>query len=239
MNYYRTIFRLDFRPTLDFYGKVYSLAASIEGYPDWWTDRLSVTLQNFEAHCSLNLAHNSLVYSQDMKGDPAQDEARIRQALGLATKFLDKTEYKRFGYRRMYLRAVSMNFDSLVSLFADKFLAQNSQIKEGICPDPADVAYVVDFRDGPAEIKLRCGPVRRDELEVHLQPERHNNFAVRHRSLPGSELYEDCPDVGLLVDLDYARRELKQTELTDAYERALSFHGTLVENIDKYVFGLD
>jgi hypothetical protein len=238
VNYYKTIFRLDYVPMLKFYDELYSLSQKFHGYPDWWTDRLSVTLQNFDLHCSLHLAHTSCVYTQDTKGDRDEDDRRIREAIDLAAASMGIAEYKRIGFRRMYLYEASMKFENLVSLFADKFLAQNEEIKAGICPEPEDVAYVVDFADGSAKIKLRAGPVRREELQLHLQPDRSNNFPGKERSMPGAEIYSSCPEVGLLIDLDYSREAVKPSEAGGVYEGAVAFHEKLGRNIVNYLFGL-
>jgi hypothetical protein len=238
MNYYKTIFRIDYVPTLKFYDGLYSVSQKFHGYPDWWTDRLRVTLQNFELHCSLHLAHSSCVYIQDTKGNKDEDDQRVREAIEVATSSMGVAEYKRFGFRRMYLHEASMKFEQLVSLFADKFLAQNQEIRAGICPDPEDVAYVVDFADGSAKIKLRAGPVKREELELHLQPDTNNNFPPKQRCMAGAEIYADCPEVGLFIDLDYSREAVHPSQALQVYNEALAFHEKLGNNIVNYLFAL-
>ena len=235
--YHKTIFRADYRPSVRFYDKLYSLAASVEGYPDWWTEGLSLTLQNYDRHCSIQLRHNFSAYGQDMKGKAEEDDTRIRQAIGLITSIPRDGEYQRVALRRMYLHPVSMTFADLVSVVGEKFLAQNAQIREGICPTPTDLSYVVDFQEASAKVKLRTGPMRRDELESHLQPDRQNNFSPKERSLSAGELYSDYAEVSLFTDVDYFEEGVKETELVGAYETALSFHEKLAKNVLNYVFG--
>jgi hypothetical protein len=238
VNYYKTIFRADYAPTLKFYDKLYLLSQGFTGYPDWWTDRLSVTLQNFKWHCSLHLGHKLYVYAQDTKGREEEDDSRIREAIGAVSRELEIPEYRRLGLRRMYLYKVSMNFDNLVSLVARKLLAQNEEIEAGICPYPDDVAYVVDFTDGSAKIKLRVGPMKKEDLELHMQPDRGNNFPVRERSVPGSEIYSDCPEVSLFIDIDYSREGVKADDVPPFYEEGLAFHEKLGKNVVNYLFGI-
>lgn len=238
MQYHKTIFRADYLPTLGFYDNLYALARKFEGYPDWMTDRLSVTLQNFENHCSLNLTHASYVYTQDIKGKSDEDDRRIRQVITVAADSLDQKEYRRIGFRRMYLYEVEMKFENLVSLVASKFLIENEEIKAGICPLAQDMSYVVNFSENSAEIKLRAGPISRDELELHLQPDRNNNFPVRDRLMPGVEIYRDCPAVGLFVDLDYSQQHVKLADSLKVYEAALGLHEKLTRNMVRYIFGV-
>ncbi len=238
VSYHKTIFRVDYRPSLRFYDKLHSLAASIEGYPDWWTQGLFLALQNYDHHCSLQLGHTNWVYTQDMKGKGEEDDKRIRRAIELIGSIPREGEFKRVALRRMYLHPASMSFADLVSLVDEKFLAHNAQIKEGICPNPVDVSYVVIFREAAATVKLSTGPMRRDELEVHLQPDRNNNFPPRERSIPASDLYSDYAEVSLFADIDYFKEDVKETELLSVYELALSFHEKLAQNVINYVFGL-
>ena len=237
MNYYKTIFRGDYKPMLSFYDKLCSVAQAFRGYPDWWTDRLSVTLQNFELHCSVQLAHSWYVYAQDAKGDSDEDDRRIREVIEVVASSLPLTEYKRVGFRRIYFYPVSMEFENLVLVVADKLFVQNEQVKAGICPRPEDVAYAVDFGVDSAKIKLRAGPVRGEELERHLQPDRNNNFPVKERFLPANEIYSGL-EVGLLVDLDYGQETVKANETLDFYNAAVAFHEKLTKNIVSYIFGL-
>ena len=237
MNYYKTIFRADYKPMLGFYDKLYSVSQAFADYPDWWTDRMSVTLQNLEYHCSVQLAHSWYVYAQDTKGDSNEDDKRIREVIEIAAPSLGITEYKRVGFRRIYIYPVSMEFENLVMVVADKLFVQNDQIRAGICPHPEDVAYVVDFGVDSAKIKLRAGPVRGEELERHLQPDRNNNFPVKERFLPANEIYAGL-DVGLLVDIDYGRETVRESETLDFYKAAVAFHEKLAKNIINYIFGI-
>jgi hypothetical protein len=132
-----------------------------------------------------------------------------------------------------------MHFDKLVAHFCEKLLVQNEKIRAGICPSPADAAYAVDFSaDSGAKVHLRAGPARRDELERLMEPAREDNFRLPERSLPGAQLYKDCPETSLFLDIDYYREELMMKELIPTYESALKFHATLSQNMVNYLFGV-
>lgn len=239
MDYYKTIFRADYAPALKFYDKLYALAQGFSDYPDWWTDRLRVVLQNFNRHCSLHLGHNLYVYAQDTKGVQKDDDPRIRRAVETFSEALEVPEYRRLGFRRMYLYTVDMKFENLVSLVALKLLAQNKEIEAGICPHPEDVAYVVDYTEGPSKIKLRVGPMKKEDLELHMQPDRRNNFAPQEQSMTGLDIYADCPEVSLFVDIDYSRESVVKGQGLQFYEEALAFHVKLTGNVVNYVLGIE
>lgn len=235
---YRTIVRLDYKPTLDFYGKLHSLATSIEDYPDWATNGLSVTLRDYRSNCSVFMGFRHLSYNRDL-GGPEDEEARIRNVLERAISTLQKEDYNRLGFRRRYVYEVSMKFDELVALVTDKLLAQNDQIREAICPLPTDVAYVVNFAaDESATAHLRVCPARRSELEGLLEPNREDNFPVEKKSLPGDELYAECADISLYIDIDYYRERLKHEDVLAAFEAGIRFHDKLTRNLVAYLLGI-
>jgi hypothetical protein len=236
---HKAIFKVDYKPKLDFYEKLTSIASGLEEYPDWRTDRLSVTLQNLDSQCSLNLAYNSFWYVREKKEDSTEGDAkRIRAALEKVVPTLENEKFLRLGLRRIYLYAVEMKFEELVSVIDAKLFSQNEVIKGGICPLPTDVAYVVDFIDDKLKVKLKVGPVRRGELELQLQPDRNSNFPVKMRGLPGEELYADYPSISLLIDIDVSKADPRSADLPSIYENAEVVHAKLSQNVVKYVFGL-
>jgi len=238
MHYYRTILRADYRPSLDFYEKLFVLAQSVEGFPDWGTDRLSVTLRDTTNRCSVHLGHDVFWYSQDLKGQPEKDDKRIRQLLLNVAPQLKKDTYTRVGFRRIYLHDVQMSFNQLVSHLSRKFLVQAKEITEGIFPRPTDLAYVFHFDEGAANIRLQLGPVKRSELGLHLVPDLASNFGPNEQNLGPEELYKETVEPSLFVDIDFAQKDMEAGTLVEFYESALALHGKLGHNITTYLFGI-
>jgi hypothetical protein len=131
-----------------------------------------------------------------------------------------------------------MKFEDLVSIVSDKFLVQNKYIQERICPRPSDVAYVVNFLDNGLLVHLRVGPVKRDELERHFQPDRNANLPVAKRTLPADDLFGEFPEVSLFMDIDVSKSDVKAAQVAPVYAAAQEVHSTLSENIVTYVLGL-
>jgi hypothetical protein len=237
---YKTVFKVDYKPHLGFYDKIFSIAATLPGYPDWFTTGLAVTLQNLDLWSSFTLTHNSFFYIRDLKKEQArgQDEERIKTILATVPARMQRPDYQRLGLRSWYLYPVGMSFDNLVAIVSDKFLAQNKEIKQGICPAPSDVAYTVHFFDNGLKVQLRVGPVKREELEVHFQPDRNANLPVAKRSLPAAELFAEFPEVSLFIDIDVSKNDVKEAGVPNTYGEAQEIHSRLSQNIVKYVLGL-
>ena len=54
---------------------------------------------------------------------------------------------------------------------------------------------------------------------------------------PANEIYSGL-DIGLLVDIDYGREAVKESETLDLYKAAVAFHEKLAKNIINYIFGI-
>lgn len=199
---------------------------------------MAITLQDLERWSSCSLSHDSCLYIRDTKEETAdQDDQRIREIIEKLPPKLDVKEFKRIGLRSWYLHSVKMTFENLVLLISDKFLLQNKEIREGICPRASDVSYTVDFVDGRLNVKLRAGPVKRDEIEQQFQPNRNVNVPAKKRTLPQEELFADYPQISMLIDIDVSCKDVAQGDLLDIYSESQEVQAKLSQNIVKYVFG--
>ena len=96
---------------------------------------------------------------------------------------------------------------------------------------------MVVFAEESAKIRLVVGPVRRDELDSHFQPDM-NNFSPKERGVPAKDLYQGYPEVSLFSEIDYATEEVPPEGLVGAYEDAVRLHEKLAQNVVHYAFGL-
>ena len=237
---YKTVFKVDFKPTIDFYDAMFPIATELPDYPDWMTNGLSITLSNYDDWCSFYLAHNSFMYVREIKKEDSKrpDEKRIQTILDKVVPKLNKREFTRVGLRSWFLTPVEMKFDQLVGIVAEKFVVDNKEIREGICPVPTDCAYSVHFTEADSLVVLRAGPLKRDEVEVQFVPNRNTNVPVKKRGLPAEDLFAEMPAVSLLVDVDVSQTDVKVADVPKVYEAAMQLHTKLSQNISKYVFGL-
>jgi hypothetical protein len=237
---YKTVFKADYKPRLGFYSSIYSIASELPDYPDWLTTGLIVTLQNLEDWCSFSLSHNSFMYIREIQKDNPKhgDEKRIHAILDTVVPKLEIETYQRFGLRCWYLSSVTMKFEELAELVSERFLVDNKDIRQGICPSPIDVAYAVHFMDNKFRVQLRVGPLKRIEMEQQFMPNRNTNIPVNKRFLPPEELFSGLPEVSLLMDIDVSKTDVKSKEMPEAYVQAQVIQQKLSQNIPRYVFGL-
>lgn|GEM_PF-5212155 len=240
LNNYKTVFRADYKPNLNYYSRMFDTAAQLTGYKDWVTTGLAITLQDFDERTSFTLAHNFLAYVRDVcpREDLGDDAKRVAEIVEKVPKQLDIGKFQRLGFRCWFLYPVEMNFEQLVFVVADKFLLQNKEIKEGICPAPTDAAYAVHFTEGSLKVVLRVGPMKREEVDVQFQPDRNSNFAVKERALPSEELFSNLPKASLLIDIDASQTEVQSNLLRKFLDDAQALQVKLSKNIVQYVFGL-
>jgi hypothetical protein len=70
---YKTIFQARYKAELKFYELLMPAAQRLHEYSHCETDRLRVTLRDFDTHCSVAIAHDSFSYEQDSQ-DTAMEE---------------------------------------------------------------------------------------------------------------------------------------------------------------------
>ena len=78
---YKTIFQARYKPSLKFYDLLFPTAQKFKDYPHWKTDRLNLTLRNFEKHFSLGIHHNNFAYEQDSDSDSDEKHNNNRAIL--------------------------------------------------------------------------------------------------------------------------------------------------------------
>src|ERR1700694_5777494 len=117
----KSAFQARYKPELEFYRLLYLAAQKIEGFPQWQTDRLTVTLFNPQKHCSVGIAFDSFSYTQD-SSDLEQEDKQVSQALQVLPSELHLKSFTRFGLRRWYLVPFEDSFEALVAVLELKLL---------------------------------------------------------------------------------------------------------------------
>lgn len=203
----KSILEVRYPPKLEFFNLLFSAAQSLKGYPDWQFSNSSITLQNFENLCSLNIQHNRFAYEQDT--DKNKNEKNyVEDALEKLPKILKISSCTRLGFRRKYLIPTDMSFEELVAVMNLKLLSQNERLKEIMPPETEDILYHVDFSDGNLGFHVVICPVRKSEVPRYMQFNREHHL---HPSSRGEEYYkiiEAYPEVSVLLDIDiYLKKE--------------------------------
>lgn len=101
----KAIFQVRYRPRLSFYEKLFAIAEKLEVFPHWTTNRLAVTLRDFEAHHSISLAHNATAFETDSPDDESFALITGSVVTNLPS-YVEDGAIGRIGVRRKYLSPV-------------------------------------------------------------------------------------------------------------------------------------
>ena len=197
-NLNKVIMQVRYKPELTFYNLLYGAAKKID-FPHWVTDRLNVTMRDYDEYCSVTISHNNFAYEQD-SGDENLEVRNINHIIGILPSELDVVESTRIGYRRRYLIPVNMSFEELNSLMNLKVYSDPLRNLAGF-PEVKDMMYRVDLVDGEFNANLTVGPVGQAEIPQRI------GFNENHHIDPNSEnplpeIYSAYPEVAIFVDID-------------------------------------
>ena len=234
-NLYKVIMQVRYKPELTFYNLLYGAATKIENFPHWVTDRLNVTLRDYDEYSSVTISHNNFAYEQD-SGDENLEIRNINHIIGILPSELEVVESTRIGYRRRYLIPVNMSFAELNSLMNLKVYSDPLRNLAGF-PEVKDMMYRVDLIDGEFDARLTVGPVSQTEIPQRI------GFNEEHHIDPNSEnplpkIYSAYPEVAIFVDIDvYQEGKIPMSNCKDMVlelkDRAKSWIDLLAEYLLK------
>lgn len=219
----KTIFRIDYKPKLCFYERLYKELELSKHFPHWKTDRLQITFRDYEKRHSIILAHKHCIYESD-KYDKKTEEQILDLILQELPKFVDDGTYIRFGLRRSFLLKTDLTFEQLVDTITEKYFSDS--FIEIMAPKIIDSTITVDIPLEEYQAKVTIGPARKEEISMlikfnidnHMEPDSFK----RAESI--KDLYDSYPKVALYLDIDYSRldknEKMKQTQI----EEFLSSH---------------
>ena len=95
----KSIFQIRYDPKLCFYDRFYKNEKLTNIFPHWITDRLKVTLMDFDKKHSLTIAHNNTFFESDMY-HKQNEEKSLSLIISEITNFVDDGTFSRFGLRR-------------------------------------------------------------------------------------------------------------------------------------------
>jgi hypothetical protein len=234
---HKTIFQARYKAELKFYELLMPAAQRLHEYPHWETDRLIVTLRDFDKHCSVAIAHDSFSYEQDSQ-DTAMEEKYVQQVLDELPAALQVDFFTRLGYRRQYLIAVDMPFDGLVRVMNLKLFSQDERLRRIMPVQVEDLLYRIDSRDEPYRYHLTIGPVRKPEIPRYVTYNRQHHLNPLTSEKEYLAIIEKYPDVAVFMDLDL----YQESERLQAWEAAPFVAAArqklqgLAEDVSEYLF---
>lgn len=199
----KSIFQVRYAAKLSNFELLIPASIKFTDYPHWSTDKISVTLKNFENHCSLTIKHDNFTYEQD-SSDTEIENKNILDAITILPNELKFESFQRIGYRRKYFIPVTQTFESLVSILNIKLLSQKSELAEIFPEQVRDLYYRVDFDDVENENKYHVfiGPCTRNELSEQLEFNKGSHLDPKSANLDYLSIVEKFPETSVYMDID-------------------------------------
>lgn len=233
----KTIFQVRYKPMLQFYELLIPTAQKFTDYPHWNTNKLKISLFDYEKHCSLNIKFDSFTYEQDAN-EQHLEQKNISDAVKILPSSFDITNYSFFGYRKQYLIPTDMSYESIVHVLNIKFFSQNDKLKKIIPKTIADLTYKIDCVEGKYKYHFTIGPIRKNEIPRYIQPNQELHFKPLDFQ---NDYLEKYPEIAILIDIDIYQNSEKY-ELQDlnsfisfAQEKSINLAG----DISKYIFSVE
>ena len=177
---YKTIFQARYKPQLEFYNLLIPAAQLFNDFPHWQTDRLKITLSDFEKHCSVGIAHDSFSYAQDFH-DIDQEQTYIQRVLDILPTALHIGAFNRLGLRRWYLIPVDIPFESLVSILNVKLFSQDDRLRNIMPKQVDDLSYIIVSSDEPYKSRTVIGPMRKSEIPSFIVVDQEHHLDRQNR----------------------------------------------------------
>jgi hypothetical protein len=234
---YKSVFQVRYKPRIEFYNRMFTAAKSLEGFPDWETDGLSVTVFNFENRCSAGISFDSISYAQD-SNNLRQERDNISQLLGVIPEVLGLNTFLRFGLRRWYLTPVDFDFDSLASIMTLKLFNQDESFQSYMLPATKDMSYINVCSDDKYAMKSTVGPMRKNEIPNYIKFQQQQHLPPDNRAQKYFEIVNNYPEVCAYFDVDYFQQsdKLNMEEAMTFIHRADDFISKAVDGINNYLF---
>jgi hypothetical protein len=229
---YKSIFQARYKPQLEFYKLLIPAARQFEDFPHWETDRLNITLFDFEKHCSVSIAHDSFSYHQDSE-DVEQEQKYIKKVLDVFPTGLEIDTFRRFGLRRWYLIPVDIPLESLASILNIKLLSQDDRLRSIMPGQINDLSFIVVSSEEPYAYRAVIGPMRKAEIPSYITVDQKHHLNMKDRGEVYLELLRSYPEVSVYLEIDYYQLSENLT-----VEDAKKFIQAANERVNRIVYDL-
>ena len=232
----KAVFHIAYKPALSFYEKLYKLDDIFVEFPHWQTDRLKVTLRDYEKKHSLTIKHDATIYETDKYSKKA--EAEIAKLLNKnKSNILDK-EIQRLGHRFFSLAKNDLSFTELNELLSLKFFNSDfTSIFEE--KDPYDHSITLNFKKNSLNCRLLIGPIRNEEIsnfinfnvDNHIDPNSINKYSEM------AKIIESYPKTALFIDLDvFEIKEKQELDIIEFYEKSNEVFQSITNDLISFIF---
>lgn len=202
----KTIFEVRYKAKLDFYDLFFSAAQKMGEYPHWLTDKLSITLKDYEKRCSLTIRHRNIGYDQD-SDEIEIEEKNIKKAMNLLPEGLNISSFARLGFRRKYLITMPMHFNELKDILDVKLLSQDRKFREILPTRVDDFSCILDLSDDNSKFHINIGPIEKSQIPRWIDFDKENHLDPETKQKDYLKILEGYPDAAVFIDIDIYREE--------------------------------
>jgi len=236
LNIEKVLFQIKYKPDLSFYDRLYSKDKIFSQFPHWQTDRLKVSLRDYEKKHSLTLKHDSITYETDKYVRKNEDEI-----ITLISESIDEItstdKISRFGHRFFCLAPTDMNFNDLVTILNLKLFKRDFFGPLFNEPDDSTVTVTSSYKE--LKYRLQVGPMKNFEvpnfikynIENHIDPGSIKKYSEL------SNLVENYPETSLFFDIDFFYLEpIKSPDILKFYKDTRDAYALISKELLKYIF---
>lgn len=230
------IFQVKYKPDIGFFDKLNSFSAKFNEFPHWETNRLQVSLRDFDKKHSLNINHEAITYeTDDYNKSSSTNVINLIDKNFNEIKTLDKIT--RFGIRFLSLSEVDMSFEELNSILKVKYFL--SELTE-LLSNPYDISITTKFKKEELDCYMNLGPMKKEEVrnyikfntEQHIDPSDSN----RHKLI--SSILDSYPETAVFCDFDLIITDFRKKQFTinEFYELSMRTYNDGVNQLLNYIF---
>lgn len=232
-NIKKAIFQIRTKPRLDKFINIFNISDLTNYFPHWETDRVFLTVKDFEKKHSLVFKADSITYeSDDYKFSELEKIINlIKDKKGV---IYENEDIIRLGIRFQTLSQINnLSFDELVEILNLKIL--NSTFAK-LINQISDNSFVFDINlKDEIKCKVQFGPMKKKEVEQYISPNVKNHFDPTSvdRLLKIHEIFRDLPENNLFIDLDISTTD--KIDVDVFLSKAITEYNKLIEEIKSYI----
>jgi len=233
----KSIFQIRYDPKLCFFDRLYKNEKLFDKFPHWQTDRLKVTLRDYDKKHSIKIAHDNTTFESDSYHKETEEQM-ISFLVSEINNFVNDGTFSRFGFRRYYLIKQDMSLQELVEILNLKYFTQD--FKKLFNDQINDSTIVITSSVNGNDFRLYLGPMKKEEIpnflkyniDNHIDPEPQKRVQIL------SEIFNNYPDVALFLDIDYylTGKDLKKDSLEKFWELSKNDIPQIIDDVTSNLF---
>jgi hypothetical protein len=232
----KNIFQVRYKPTLSFYDKLYKGQEIFSIFPHWQTDRLKITLRDFDKKHSITIKHDKLTFETDKHNKKSSDEISRLISNNIDT-LTTKEDITRLGSRSFCLVPLDMEFPELVEILNMKLFSSDfiNLMKE----KPNDNSITFTSKYNEYHYRIQMGPIKNVEIPnfIRFNIENHVDQNSNSKYTELANLVENYPETSLFIDIDISlHKTTENLNVLEFYTESNKIYKEVTQQLIEYIF---